>query len=606
MSTTNSTAYELIDLGRLRPSPLNPRKHFDEDKLAELAASIREKGVLEPILVRPSRRYVVEYDDGAPAGQAETHPWYIVDTRAKKLADRYVDQWPLEINARQEAERLNAKDAQGQAVYDIAAGERRFRAAQLAGLDAVPCIVRELTDRELLEIAVIENEQRADTTPLEKAHGYQRLIDEHGYSADSLAEKLGKSKSYIYGLLKLTQLPPAAVEALESGTLAPSVAGLIARIPNARLREKATEFALKPEYTGELPSYRMVRARIEQSYMVELKGSPFRQDDAALHPSAGACTTCPHKTGNNRELYPDGRADVCTNPDCFRDKVALHMERLALAASEKGEQVLEAKEAEKLFSSYEPGVLCYNAPYYDLAEQCYHDREKKRPRSYKQLVGEECKADVVLAFDQNGKAHRLVPKAKADPVLVEKGILTKGGRYSDGNDSWKDRQREERKKKELESEAGQRLMGLVAADAERQARALLPVNNNSLMELLRIVVTGIVDRTWGDYCHRIKKRRALLDKGERSSRGDDKLTALVPELDAPELVGLLAEIVAAQKAEHWYQPDKEDKQFWAFFGTERKSVLAQVKKEKAAHKSNGHAGNGKAKKKQPQPQTTED
>lgn len=624
MTTTQDT-FERIALPRIRPSSLNPRKSFDEAALAELAASVKEKGVLEPLLVRPSKWEEVSLFSQLDASQKTVKRLeYLLDQAighrlrsitcielllsylnetggARTVELRRIGLTDSECSELVEALQQFEDGTRDKLGFEIAAGERRFRAATLAGLTEVPCIVREMTDKELLEIAVVENEQRADVSPMDKAFGYQKLIDTCGYDADMLAAKIGKSKSYIYGLLKLTQLPPKAAKAMEEGEMAPSVAGLLARIPNAGLREKATKMALEKDFRGERPTYRTVRTRIEQNYMVELKGSPFRQDDATLHTSAGACTTCPHKTGNNRELYPDGRADVCTDPECFRHKVELHMDRVAKAAKEKGEKVLPAAQCEKLFSSYS-NDLAYEAPYYDLAMQCHDDRQKKRPRSYKQLVGETLKDEIVLAFDKNGQLHRLVPKEKANAELRKLGILkgSASGASSRGEADWKRRQAEERKKQEIEKEAGRRLMGLVAEDAERQARALLPVNNNSLVELLRIITAGLVDNIWGEHCHAIKKRRGLNQKGERSVRGDDRLAAIVAELDAPELVGLLAEFVAAQKTSHWYMPDKEDREFWTFFGASRKEALAAVKKEKAArsngHATNGHAGNGKAKK----------
>jgi len=147
----------------LRPNPRNPRRAFDSADLDDLAASVREKGVVQPILVRP-------------------------------MADA--------INA-----------------YEIIAGERRWRAAQKAGLHEVPVVVHEASDKEALELAIIENVQRTDLNPIEEAHGYQQLIDEHGYSAPELARVIGKSRPHVVNTLSLLKLPEAVQAYLSEGKL---------------------------------------------------------------------------------------------------------------------------------------------------------------------------------------------------------------------------------------------------------------------------------------------------------------------------------------------------------------------------------------------------
>jgi ParB family chromosome partitioning protein len=147
----------------LEPSPLQPRRSFAENELEALADSIRAKGVMQPLLVRP-------------AGESGTR-------------------------------------------YEIVAGERRWRAAQLAGLHELPVLVRTLSDRETLEVALIENVQRQDLSPLEEAEGYRRLIDDFGHTQDALAGAVGKSRSHIANLLRLLGLPEQVRRMLEEGAL---------------------------------------------------------------------------------------------------------------------------------------------------------------------------------------------------------------------------------------------------------------------------------------------------------------------------------------------------------------------------------------------------
>jgi ParB family chromosome partitioning protein len=151
-----------IPIELIHPNPDQPRRHFDPDELAGLADSIRDKGVLQPILVRPSRR------DGE---------------------------------------------------YEIVAGERRWRAAQAAGLQAIPAFMRRLSDNETLELAIIENIQRADLNPIEEGRAYQALMAMSQITQEEAARRVGKSRSHVANTLRLAQLPPAVQQHLIEGRL---------------------------------------------------------------------------------------------------------------------------------------------------------------------------------------------------------------------------------------------------------------------------------------------------------------------------------------------------------------------------------------------------
>ncbi len=147
----------------LRPNPFNPRKSFREGELAELAASIKEKGIIQPIVARTV---------------------------------------------------LGSVDA-----YEIIAGERRWRAAQRVGLADVPVILIEAGDREALELAIIENVQRADLNPLEEAMGYEQLMSQFAYGQQELSQVVGKSRSHVANTLRLLKLPRAVQDHVNEGTL---------------------------------------------------------------------------------------------------------------------------------------------------------------------------------------------------------------------------------------------------------------------------------------------------------------------------------------------------------------------------------------------------
>ncbi len=160
----------------LHPNPRNPRKAFPEAELDELAASIRERGVIQPVLVRPIPR----------------------------VAD----------------------------AYEIIAGERRWRAAQRAGLHEIPILIVEAGDREALEIAIVENVQRADLNALEEANGYAQLAADYGYAHADIARIVGKSRSHIANTMRLTHLPEHSRALLASGEISAGHARALLAVPD--------------------------------------------------------------------------------------------------------------------------------------------------------------------------------------------------------------------------------------------------------------------------------------------------------------------------------------------------------------------------------------
>ncbi len=168
-----------IPLASLKPSPSQPRRLFDKNSINELAESIKSKGLVQPILVRPSPKH--------------------------------------------------------KNTYEIIAGERRWRAAQIAQLHEVPAVVRNLDDVESLEIAIIENVQRSDLSPIEEAAGYKRLIENHGHTQEILAEIVGKSRSHIANIIRLLGLPQSIQDMISEGKIS---SGHARAIMNSAFPEK--------------------------------------------------------------------------------------------------------------------------------------------------------------------------------------------------------------------------------------------------------------------------------------------------------------------------------------------------------------------------------
>ena len=166
-----------VPVEKVHPNPDQPRRHFDDEALADLARSIAEKGIIQPLIVRESPR-----ESGA---------------------------------------------------YEIVAGERRWRAAQIAKLHEVPVLLRSFTDIEVLEVAIIENIQRADLNPVEEASGYSQLMTKFGHTQEKLADVLGKSRSHIANAVRLLNLPEDVQEHLRQGRLSAGHARALITAPDA-------------------------------------------------------------------------------------------------------------------------------------------------------------------------------------------------------------------------------------------------------------------------------------------------------------------------------------------------------------------------------------
>ena len=190
-SPTRSIGVRIVQVDHIEPNPEQPRMVFDQQALDELAASIREHGVLQPILVRPL----------------------------------------------------------GPNTYQIVAGERRWRASRLAGLETIPALIEEIDDDTALEISIIENLQREDISPLDEAAMYDRMVREHGYSIRKLADKLGKDKGYLENRLRLADAPPEIRElvSLRKDTL--SHAYELMKVDDPKKRRRLADQVARGELT---------------------------------------------------------------------------------------------------------------------------------------------------------------------------------------------------------------------------------------------------------------------------------------------------------------------------------------------------------------------
>jgi len=317
-----------IPLVDIQASIFNPRKHFDEASIIELADSIKAKGVLQPILVRP-----------------------IMGTNTR---------------------------------YEIIAGERRFRACkhlQLTDLHSfmtIPAIIRDLDDEAALEIMIIENLQRKDIHPMEEAAGFMNLSRIKSMDVKEIGARVGKSASYVAQRMKLCDLIEPIQKTFYEGRIL--------------VKDAMTLSTLKPEDQKDLFEEEMAHLDADEMYHLgtwdlrkyqhALMSAPFDIKDPHLKKDAGACTVCPHNTAFNTLLFPDMEQNpICQNSQCFKQKCNLSFDRELINAQEDPGVVLITgqyshtadKDTMKIMKSVE-GVLV-SSQYVEISTPEYPVRE---------------------------------------------------------------------------------------------------------------------------------------------------------------------------------------------------------------------------------------
>lgn len=354
----------------------NPRKHFDQAKLQELADSIKATGVHQPILLRPLPESRI----------ADEQAWAKAEKRER-------------------------------AQYELIAGERRWRASQIAGLAEIPAMIRPMSDADALRAAVIENLQREDVTKLEEAEGYRELLDLGNTTAEEIAKDVGKSRTYIFNVMKVLDLCEEGRDALRQGKIDFSKGQLIARIPDEGLQLKALSYCTETNYRGETPSYRSCAEHVQQNYMLNLHSAPFKMTDEALLPTAGSCKACPKRTGANPDLFNDVSADVCTDPKCYREKEEAHAIAIKRTAVERGQHIIEGREAKTLMPSAWSGEV---AGYLRLDDK----RDSPTEKPLRKLIGKAMESHGILPTlianpHKNGELIAVITADQAQLLLKD-------------------------------------------------------------------------------------------------------------------------------------------------------------------------------------------
>ncbi len=481
-----------IPLTQITSHPDNRRVGgFDQEKLEQLAGSIRAVGVQQPAVVRQA---------GA--------------------------------NGR----------------YEIVAGERRFRAAGIAGLEALPCVVRDLDDISVLKIQTIENMQREDVHPLDEAEGYHRLIEKAGYDVEVLAEEVGKSISYVYQRLKLRELMPAAAEAMIEGKITAGHGILIARLQPGQQKE-ALEYCA-PDWRDQVPAVRDLDEWIHSNILMLLSKASFKKDDAELLAEAGPCTTCEKRTGYIPALFPEIKdSDHCTDPDCFNGKLdaLVWLRREALKMG--GEKFLEISDG---YSSNLPkGVL----PSYEWEECRKKDEGAQR-----------C---LVVAGPARG---RLTWGKKSDRYHYEPTP----------------KEKEAQRKEKEEGRIRSHVQGRIWDETIDKIRADLSDNEPSA-DVLRLIVGRFFDRLYEEDQRLLCK----LEKWERPPKENYEnawdrpgwsavVNERIGDLDSSELYLLLVKCALIEniKIDHWnYQEEKDELRITASsLGIDLKKIEEEIRK----------------------------
>jgi ParB/RepB/Spo0J family partition protein len=515
-----------IPLKQLVDNPDNPRRQFDVTDLKELADSIRAIGVVEPIIVRPNGK--------------------------------------------------------GTSIFEIIAGHRRSRAAALAGLAAIPAIVKDLSDDQALEVALVENLQRKDLHPLDEAACFGAMRGRLKLTAAQIAAKCHRPEGYVASRLKLLVLSEAARKEFAKGTFGIGVANELARVEDRGAQEKALKGIL-----GEIREHgdispRGARGIIEENHLLRLANAPFDTTDPELVAAAGPCTTCPKRSGNQKALFPDlGDPDLCGDEQCFRQKCDLGWLVHAEKALAEGKDVMDEDAAKRVFvrEHYDgsPNVK-YDAEWQIASETSYSHSGSP---TFAALAKKEGIPITVARDPHTMRVVELVPKAD-----IEK--ITKRDRASDG------RQRTSRTKdgaqaKKQKTRARYHDLAVRAiVDALREGGAPKDWERWAASQLVESIWSGPVKDT--------VRSRALAtpEEARQKHKGgyvEDRSSAILQKwlqgCHRDECIGLIFELLIRRDLEnHAYSIEESNRlsSAAAFLKVDLKKLAKQAASELAARK----------------------
>lgn len=452
-------------LARIRESALNPRKTFNEAKLGELADSIRQVGITTPLL----GRYV--------AG-----------------AEEFVE---------------------------LAAGHRRRRAAEIAGLEAVPVIIRQYSDEEFVEVLTIENLQREDLHPMEEAEGFTEWLHRPGHTVADLAVKIGKSESFIHQRLRLIDLIDPLREKFRQDQFTAAHAILLARLGADQQRQILHDELF--DHNGGIISARALQAYIESDVYLDLAKAVFPTSDEKLLPQAGSCDRCTKRTGAAPALFPEvGKKDNCLDRGCFYRKgnafAAAQVKKLQKATG--GDVVMVAASWK---SQHKGALLEGNWKIVGKGKECGSTTpavvvEVNPHTSGDFQVGEQIQVCVNKKCQAHWRSMYAPPQKPEMTAGQQKQALAF------------------KEKEEIK-------------DAQRVALINAAVDYTSDLaneDLLRAVTRVSWLRLWHDHRVKILARRGIKRQSTRDFNGEDPMVQLIDTMTSEQLAGLMVEVAILQ------------------------------------------------------------
>ena len=499
------TARVTCSIRHIRPGVQQYRKHFDERRMTELAESIRRTGVQQP-------------------------PWVRM-----------------------------AEDGIG---YELIAGERRWRAARLAELETLAVDVKSyeggdrIDDEMALELAVLENNQRADPHPLEESDAFVTLRDTYHHTAEQIAAKIKRSPGYVYERLALGDLGDKGREAMWAGTLGLAVGHALSRIKHRATQDAAVKELTRNLEAGDSVNVGRAKSEIVRRWMLRIADAPFETGREDLVPKAGACGACPQRSGNQGVLFESGlgKADVCTDIACWDTKKKASDDEKLEEAKKSGKVILSKTESKKLFP-YDSNLQ--SREYVDLRG---HDYQLTGEKSWSAVLGPKRLEEVEVAYAQHPK-HGLIELAKRSKVLsvlkrIPAATDTAGNKElrkpKKGKGTNKRASRDEGPQEwEIDERADAIAIGQLVGEVERDEHA----TDRSLEISRAVVLAAAAELAQADELGEVILRRGWLEERPTSAGGEfEVFLAVVPEMAIGELRGLLVELVTHFGFSNSYDP----------------------------------------------------
>jgi ParB/RepB/Spo0J family partition protein len=427
--------------------------------------------------------------------------------------------------------------------FEIVFGHRRKRAAELAGLTTVPCIVRSMTDAQVRSAQMSENIQRENMQALEEGAGFKVQMLADSLTAGAIAHAIGKSESYVLGRVKLLTLVPAVKSMLLAGDIGAEAALLIARLGHPTVQEKAlaeiqrTFYGLKELEDGGKRSFRSIRDMLAEKFTLQLKDALFDPEDGTLVHEAGDCTACPKLSGNapeyadlldeNTAPYRRSGPRLCTDPECFALKKKAHLDRIAQRLESEGKTVVTGSKAKAALDAHGNVKGAYIA--------------LKDVQGQIKSIGKNGAAVPVVQIQdpRTGKTVKAVAKAELRKAGVDLEATDHKAADGHGQRDWEAERRERQAQADLETAARRNLLANVHAVVAQRPRSIAE---------LRVVVHALLNHhlDWEDQ-ELIAKLLAIHSEGLRETT--DNLAAAVDRMSPDELALLLLDIVLVHKVE---------------------------------------------------------